>query len=132
MRYSICVILSLVLTACQTTQTVIVQSYTEQTAGQQKVNQTEITVVKINEPQPSQNKGRLDQPVDPTSSNKINEKNLTEVTNHCEKEAIAIMANELKCKSPYSTQKCLKSQRGEELYLSEFKRCLKKFGWKPY
>ena len=110
MRYPIIVACAFAISACQTTQTVIVQTATTQT----------IEVVRDPVPRPA--KGTVastpKMPKPTEESGKPNPRDLDAVSKYCEQKASEIY------------DKLPKSEQYEKLRLMHFKGCLKTFGWR--
>ena len=135
MRYPIFVFFALALSACQTTQTVVVQTVTTQVAGNNSEEFRTITVVQdpITQPAPNTNPTKpLPKPGEDVKSKKPNPKDLEAVSQYCETLATKVINLKFNCSSTDQKKTCAASKMAEATYLSEYKHCLRTFGWKEY
>jgi hypothetical protein len=137
MRFSIFAFFALALSACQTTQTVIVQTVTTQIAGNSSSQSHTVKVVRdpVQQPAPAATSPR---PVTakPTetlaNSGKPNPKDLDAVSRYCDEQASKVVYLKFGCSSGDQKKTCGASKIAEATHLSEFKHCLETFGWKEY
>jgi len=136
MRYAIFVFFALALSACQTTQTVVVQTVTTQVAGNNSEELRTITVVRepVTQPAPDTNptKPIVPKPDEVIKSKKPNPKDLEAVSQYCETHATKVVNLKFNCSFTDQKKTCAASKMAEATYLSEYKHCLGTFGWKEY
>lgn len=130
MRYPISVFFVLALSACQTTQTVVVQTVTTQVAGNNSTKSHTISVVRDTIAQPTP----VTTPTKPASAKpgKPNAKDLEAVSKYCEAHASKVVNLKFSCNSSDEKKTCAASKLAEATHLSEYKHCLGSFGWKEY
>lgn len=136
MRDPIFVFIALALSACQTTQTVVVQTVTTQVAGNNSDQFRTITLVRdpVTQPAPDTNPAEpfVPKPGEDIKSKKPNPKDLEAVSQYCETHATKVVNIKLSCSSTDQKKTCAASKMAEATYLSEYKHCLGTFGWKEY
>lgn len=136
MRYPIFAFFALALSACQTTQTVVVQTVTTQVAGNNSEELRTIKVVRepVSQPAPDTNptKPIVLKPDEVIKSKKPNPKDLEAVSQYCEIHATKVVKLKFNCSSTDQKKTCVDSKMAEATYLSEYKHCLRTFGWKEY
>jgi len=135
MRYTISVFLALALSACQTTQTVVVETVTTQIAGDNSTRSHTISVVRDTIAQPTlettPDKSVYPEPVS-LKPGKPNPKDLEAVSKYCEAHASKVVNLKFDCRSKDEQNTCSASKLTEATHLSEYKHCLGTFGWKEY
>ena len=138
MRFSGLFVSLLILSACNSTQTVYVQTMATQTSNTQQASEVAIQVTRKGQ-SPKSVTEPVRTPVDEGAGSKpqfgsvsVNPKDLASVTQHCEIRAKKTVYMTLNCKTTDEKNICNKSKQGEKSYLSEVKHCLSQFGWNAY
>jgi len=134
MRYPIIVACAFAISACQTTQTIIVQTVTTQVAGKSSSQSHTVNVIRDPIPQtaPSTTSPVKKLALPGVSNGKPNPKNLDAVSKYCEEQASKVVYLKFRCSFEDQKKTCDASKMAEATHLSEFKHCLANFGWKEY